>query len=883
MSEFKIHHAVGELIDAMGLKGLVAPENFIKKLVTSPQTPVAHSRETVQSLAASSSDPPLVIEKYEVLRDKNFAELDSLVLILSKIKESKTMSRAVKAGVSRESGKPCMASLDCNGTVGIGPSTSTPIVAGSAKLEQLKNLLQTERKGTGQPLRRALTEEKENSSSFEIVQKNPKWFRSRPFLSWDYPCCGSEQLSAPIGNLPPSDQERFLVEELLYVLSGFDGDHIHALPIHSEIEERKFSVDESVDESLKEMVQRFFPIMTSYSVIQRFYETRCGFDHGMVNDALAAAVGNLIHDYRIFICQLESLLLKNELSLQKTWYLLQPNVTTLYQLHHVTISLMKAKSKGGQVLSVLHQQTLETMGNDKQQKLLLSLTRFAVKPYWQILQKWIYQGTVEDPYLEFMVEDHQHQAVTMDKLSSTAYSDDYWEKRYALRRDRVPSFLLPLADQILRTGKYLNVIKQCGMKVTPPRVDELVYTLDGSGYKEAIEKAYSYASETLLHVLMQDYDLLGRLKSVKHYFFLDAGDFILHFLSLCGSELVKNVDDVMPSRLESLLELALRTSTANADPFKDDLGLELLSFDLTSQMVRILNFQTGDGRVGELNEPKVSTTDGGNQSMEHLRLSGLEAFSFAYRVRWPVSLVFTSKVMACYQMIFRHLFFAKYVEKLLGQVWISHKIVRNYSFPTSQWYNNAFALRHRMLHFIQNLLYYITIEVLEPSWQLFVEKIRKVDNVDQVISTHMELLNVCMKESMLTNPALLQSAIKLIKLCETFANFILKMHRHANEAELGLSSLANVTSLNDVLLTSPGDVFFHDNTDTFDQNVARMELQFTTLLTDLLHKISELGHANYDSHMLTLTNRLDFNGYYTDKMLHFSLKNQTDDDDTISG
>ena len=99
--------------------------------------------------------------------------------------------------------------------------------------------------------------------------------------------------------------------------------------------------------------------------------------------------------------------------------------------------------------------------------------------------------------------------------------------------------------------------------------------------------------------------------------------------------------------------------------------------------------------------------------------------------------------------------------------------MRNYAFPTSQWYNNAFALRHRMLHFVQNLLYYITIEVLEPSWQTFVEKIRKVDNVDQVISTHMELLNVCMKESMLTDPALLQTATKLIKLCETFANFIL--------------------------------------------------------------------------------------------------------------
>ena len=72
-----------------------------------------------------------------------------------------------------------------------------------------------------------------------------------------------------------------------------------------------------------------------------------GFDHGMVNDALAASIGNLIQDYRIFVCQLESLLIKNELSLQKTWYLLQPNVTALHQLHHNSMSLMKAKAHGG--------------------------------------------------------------------------------------------------------------------------------------------------------------------------------------------------------------------------------------------------------------------------------------------------------------------------------------------------------------------------------------------------------------------------------------------------------------------------------------------------------------------------------------------------------
>ena len=274
---------------------------------------------------------------------------------------------------------------------------------------------------------------------------------------------------------------------------------------------------------------------------------------------------------------------------------------------------------------------------------------------------------------------------------------------------------------------------------------------------------------------------------MKHYFFLDAGDFILHFLSLCGSELVKNVDDVMPSRLESLLELALRTSTANADPFKDDLGLELLSFDLTSQMVRILNFQTGDGRgthkwfhciaqlVTEWMNWTIELRSGGIERSEGVdgrwRQRPVDGTSLRTTVgaggvlfRLPRALARFARVhleshgllpddlptpllrqirreasrtviIHWHQNDFLNIWLIDWlVDWLIGdaRVWISHKIVRNYSFPTSQWYNNAFALRHRMLHFIQNLLYYITIEVLEPSWQLFVDKIRKVDNVDQV-------------------------------------------------------------------------------------------------------------------------------------------------------
>lgn len=57
---------------------------------------------------------------------------------------------------------------------------------------------------------------------------------------------------------------------------------------------------------------------------------------------------------------------------------------------------------------------------------------------------------------------------------------------------------------------------------------------------------------------------------MKHYFLLDQGDFIVQFMDMADEELKKNINDIMPTRLESLLELSLRTSVANNDPYNDD-------------------------------------------------------------------------------------------------------------------------------------------------------------------------------------------------------------------------------------------------------------------------------------------------------------------------
>jgi len=39
----------------------------------------------------------------------------------------------------------------------------------------------------------------------------------------------------------------------------------------------------------------------------------------------------------------------------------------------------------------------------------------------------------------------------------------YWEQHYTICHNSVPLFLESVAGKILNTGKYLNVVRQCGM------------------------------------------------------------------------------------------------------------------------------------------------------------------------------------------------------------------------------------------------------------------------------------------------------------------------------------------------------------------------------------------------------------------------------------
>uniref|UniRef100_A0A8C0ZI35 Gamma-tubulin complex component n=1 Tax=Cyanistes caeruleus TaxID=156563 RepID=A0A8C0ZI35_CYACU len=843
MSEFRIHHDVNELLSLLRVHGGEGAEVYIE-LLQKNRTPYVTTNVSAHSakvkIAEFSRTPEDFLKKYDELKSKNTRHLDSLVYLLSKLTEDKETLHYLQQNAKER------AELAANAATSSSTNFSIPSSTSKMSLQELEELRKqlgsvTANSSAQQPLeltRKILRDKQNKKNSGQPIPVFPSWVYERPALIGDF-LIGtslSTDTTVPIGTLPLASQESMIVEDLLYVLIGVDGRYITAQALVGR-QNRAFSLDPNLDLSIKELVTRILPVAASYSAVTRFIEEKSSFEYG-----------------------------------QKLWFYIQPTMRTLEILASLATSVDKGECMGGSTLSLLHDKTFNYTGDSQAQELCLYLTKAASVPYFEILEKWIYRGIINDPYSEFMVEEHELQK---EKIQED-YNDKYWDQRYTVVQQQIPSFLQKMADKILSTGKYLNVVRECGRDVTCPVAKEVIYTLKERAYVEQIEKAYNYASKVLLDFLMEEKELVAHLRSIKHYFLMDQGDFFVHFMDLTEEELKKPVDDIITTRLEALLELALRMSTANTDPFKDDLKIDLMPHDLITQLLRVLAIETKQ-------EKAIISAD-----PTELTLSGLEAFSFDYIVKWPLSLIINRKALTRYQMLFRHMFYCKHVERQLCNVWISNKTAKQFSLHSAKWFAGAFTLRQRMLNFVQNIQYYMMFEVMEPTWHILEKNLKLASNIDDVLSHHTSFLDNCLKDCMLTNPELLKIFSKLMSVCVMFTNCMqrftqsMKLDKEMERLTLEHGTMlgppteeeraeeAAKKKLTNKLLAEHADNLHL--TSGFEATINKFDSNFSTHLLDLLDKLSVYSTNDCEHSMLNIIYRLDFNGFYTERLEHMSAE-----------
>lgn len=260
---------------------------------------------------------------------------------------------------------------------------------------------------------------------------------------------------------------------------------------------------------------------------------------------------------------------------------------------------------------------------------------------------------------------------------------------------------------------------------------------------------------------------MGHLASVKRYLLMQQGDFIEQFMDVAEEELSKNVDLAMPSKLENLLGLVLRITSAKDNKYIDELRVQIYDCDLQTQMAAILNVG-GSMAVDEADQSTTRTLD----------ITGFEGFSFDYEVRWPLSLVINDFSLTFYKTVFRLLFYFKHVQRQLGRMWIHNKNVKRFeNGRMSDVQRSTFSLSHRMIHAVQNIEYFVMLEVVEPLWQQFLDRMAEAmrsGSVDQVIDAHQKFTSALVDHTMLGQPDLLSMLIKICRLCLNFSHEVMR-------------------------------------------------------------------------------------------------------------
>lgn len=648
----------------------------------------------------------------------------------------------------------------------------------------------------------------------------------------------------PLHELSLEAQEAAIIEDILFVFMGYEGQYIRYSYSYDPDEERdrlagpEFRINTGLDPSLQDLTMSMLKMATYYSALETFIDVQSRDEFGAVNHALCAAVRKLLQDYLVMVAQLETQFLTNETF---TLHLLNvhtlPTCQMMYQLYSLAHELLKKNAlldeeseeenedeedfdniianlqrgdefmtgnltgkkicKGGVVIDLITKR-LDTMSGDPAARsLLTSLLRDASRPYMAMLNEWLHHGEIRDPHSEFLIKEQK--SIRRDRLEQD-YTDDYWERRYTIRERDIPPQLQGVKDKVLLAGKYLNVVRECGGVDVSKVAQDVPKSFDDARFLDNVNNAYAHANESLMKLLLTTHALPARLRSLKHYFFLDPSDYFTYFMELSASELRKPVKSVNIVKLQSLLDLVLRQpgSIVSLDPFKEDIHIEMNEVPLISMLQRVVNI-TGIEQ-GESLQPLS------NQPIEKplgKDANGFTSLQLDYTVPFPVSLVISRKTVWRYQALFRYLLSLRHLESQLSTIWQTHNTSIVWCHKSSSrnieiWKRRVWTLRARMIVFVQQLLYFCTLEVIEPNWQSLMSRLKVKDGsvdgsgkpdrtVDELMQDHVDFLDTCLKGCMLTNGKLIRVHSKLLESCTNFAKHMYWFSRELERVDPDLN------------------------------------------------------------------------------------------------
>ncbi|KAL7540819.1 hypothetical protein ACHAXR_010403 [Thalassiosira sp. AJA248-18] len=758
-------------------------------------------------------------------------------------------------------------------------------------------------------------------------------------------------------------QEKILMDEIIGAMMGQEGRFLRyqQLAVDEDDDEDESQTDYNmitdepafvfaspsflggnIDSSLENIVMRMLPLCTNYAYVNRYVASCLNhYECGVIARALCEAMNVLLEEYLVFVSNLdymsrwgeESIVdddQRKQLTMSMVHVHTQPSIRTMAILSQV-VSTVRGK-KGGELLNSLYSlMSLNYSGNEKGSELLQHLLTKCAAPYANMLQSWLRRGKVHDPYGEFMIEvtdktfreNHVTIKQGMEWTDWCREKDEHVLKSLhdsnedivplgnalGVDRSRATSHMSAM-HKAHATGKYWRAIHCChdgaaSLTQQQRHKKEHESSSDDDGAKvllnplklsRCINLAYHEASDTLLRMLLDEYGLLSSLQFMKKYFLLDQGDFFVDFLDSAEDELHKELPNVLQGRVQNWLTTSLARTSETSSTLASALRCSFQNKSLRDTL----------DDLGKRNHRKSS-----KKNTRQKVLAGFEAIAFEFKsVPFPTSIVLSGAQLRIYQLIFRLIFFAKYVERQLVSMWSDHQLLKAMMSLRAAC-SPTFSLRRRMLHFIQNFVYYLKFDVIEPNWRELESKLNATKEycsnnnsseskngnlsnnngqfprtVDDLLHDHNQFLLRISGQCLLTNFDLIERASKIMTTCLLFSTQIkrfmetTKVHDLQEKTRLERSKLryGGKKSKNgdqdrdfraergERTQRCSDRILRELCTETYRHMITRFDEVFSAHLAEFMKNLnSDFGQKD-NAHLTNLSMQLDYNGFVSSSM-----------------
>ncbi|KAK4162590.1 Spc98 family-domain-containing protein [Cladorrhinum sp. PSN259] len=449
---------------------------------------------------------------------------------------------------------------------------------------------------------------------------------------------------------------------------------------------------------------------------------------GLLGQSLRAAINNELRSYLTLVATLEGQIRRALSSLDETaprGGIGKAGVTlkrcvvwtreATMGLRLMSLIAEESNSKqGGQLISLIH--GFSNSHGDPvvaafAERLLADVTR----PFYDILRRWIYDGELSDPHLEFFVREQNPNNEGQKEVKAKGQAS-VWNSKYEVVGTMVPSIMTAdFAKKVFLIGKSLNFIRHsCGDSqwvdaYSKTSSKELRYG-DTATLEKWIDEAYKATMQRLMSLMTNRFHLFDHLQALKSYILLGQGDFIALLMESLAANLDRPAGAQYRHTLTAQLEHAIRGSNAQYD--KDEVLRRL------------------DARMLQLSHGDI----------------GWDCFTLEYKIDAPVDVVVTEWGNRQYLKVFNFLWRIKRVEFALSALWRkcmtgARGVLQTSDENVLQTWKSTRGTLAEMIHFVGQLQYYILFEVIESSWTELQKNIRKEDcTLDDLITAHTKYL-----------------------------------------------------------------------------------------------------------------------------------------------